>query len=57
MSRKSPAALATKSNRPPPPSDTPPEAAALWVSICVSVMPDYFARGDLVLLEPGKGRL
>ncbi len=56
MSRKSAAALQTlpvltKSNRPPPPADLPPAAAALWCSICASVTPDYFARADLILLE------
>jgi|GEM_PF-3560111 len=56
MSRKSAAALQTlpmlaKSRRPPPPANLPPAVAALWVLICASVTPDYFARGDLVLLE------
>lgn len=46
MSRKP-----TQSNRPPPPDGLPTEAAALWVSICASVTPDYFTTGDLVLLE------
>ena len=39
-----------QSNRPPPPADLPNEAAALWVSICASLEPDYFTTGDLVLL-------
>ena len=43
--------ILTKGNRPPAPVDMPPEAAVLWASICASVPPDYFARGDLVLLD------
>ena len=43
--------MLAKSNRPPPPADLPPEAAALWVSICASLEPDYFAGADLTLLE------
>ena len=56
MARKSPAALATltpifRAKRPPPPDGLPPGAAALWVSICAGVDPDYFAGADLTLLE------
>lgn len=55
MPRKSAAALATPTifdtKRPPPPDGLPPGAAALWVSICAGLDPDYFTTGDMVLLE------
>ena len=55
MPRKSAAALATPhiftAKRPPPPDGLPPGAAALWVSICAGLAPNYFSTGDLVLLE------
>lgn len=55
MTRKSAAALATptifSTKRPPPPDGLPPGAAALWVSICAGLDPNYFAGADLTLLE------
>ena len=55
MARKSTAELATPriftTKRPPPPSDLPPGAAALWVSICAGLDANYFSTGDLVLLQ------
>ena len=55
MARKSAAALATptifSTKRPPPPDSLPPCAAALWVSICAGLDPNYFAGADLTLLE------
>lgn len=55
MTRKSAAALATPTiftaKRPPPPAGLPPGAAALWVSICGGLDPNYFAGADLTLLE------
>ena len=55
MPRKSAAALATPhiftAKRPPPPDGLPPDAAALWVSICAGLDPNYFAGADLTLLE------
>lgn len=40
-----------KAKRPPAPADLPPEAAALWVSICAGLDANYFAGADLALLE------
>ena len=55
MPRKSAAALATPTifdtKRPPPPDGLPPDAAALWVSICSGLDANYFSTGDMVLLE------
>ena len=56
MPRKSAAALATPkpiftAKRPPPPDGLPPDAAALWVSICAGLDANYFAGADLTLLE------
>ena len=55
MTRKSAAALATptifSTKRPPPPDGLPPGAAALWISICAGLDPNYFAGADLTLLE------
>ena len=55
MTRKSAAALSTptifSTKRPPPPDGLPPGAAALWVSICAGLDPNYFAGADLTLLE------
>ena len=56
MPRKSAAALATPkpiftAKRPLPPDGLPPDAAALWVSICAGVDANYFAGADLTLLE------
>ena len=56
MPRKSAAALATPkpiftAKRPLPPDGLPPDAAALWVSICAGVDASYFAGADLTLLE------
>ena len=55
MPRQSAAALATRpifvAQRPPPPDGLPAGAAALWVSICASVDPNYFTAGDMVLLQ------
>ena len=55
MPRKSAAALATPhiftAKRPPPPDGLPPDAAALWVSICAGLDANYFSTGDMVLLE------
>jgi len=56
MARKSAAELATPrplftAKRPPPPAGLPPDAAALWVSICAGVDANYFTTGDMVLLE------
>jgi len=55
MARNSAAALATPhiftAKRPPPPDGLPPDAAALWVSICAGLDPNYFAGADLTLLE------
>ncbi|MCF8209060.1 MAG: hypothetical protein K9K38_06615 [Rhodoferax sp.] len=39
------------SRRPAPPEALPAGAAELWITICKSVDPDYFGKGDLVLLE------
>lgn len=43
--------LVLAAKRPPPPEGLPPQAAALWVSICAGVDPNYFAGADLTLLE------
>lgn len=55
MPRRSAAELATPTifdrKRPPPPAGLPPGAAALWVSVCAGLDPDYFTTGDMVLLE------
>ena len=56
MTRKSAAELATPrikftAKRPPPPPGLPHDAAALWVSICAGLDPNYFAGADLTLLE------
>ena len=55
MPRKSAAAPATQTifstKRPPPPDGLPPGAAALWISICAGLDPNYFAGADLTLLE------
>ena len=55
MTRKSAAALSTptifSTKRPPPPDGLPPGAAALWISICAGLDPNYFAGADLTLLE------
>jgi len=56
MPRKSAAAMATPkiiftAKRPPAPDGLPPDAAALWVSICAGVDANYFTTGDMVLLE------